>query len=218
MKDTTDIDKFWFEDPNIIFSQKEMYDFFPAKNMTFNQQLNSYTRLAFYLSIIMFTYSGNYHYLFIIITTLIFTYLIYKNSREKQQLKNNIERFGDEHYPVDYVYPSKDNPFMNPTLSDYSNNPNRKAVNQFLNKNIRNEIDNKFNINLYKDLDDIFDKKNSQRQYYTVPVTTIPNDQKKFANWLYNTPDTCKEGNGEQCVANNYNPTYQGSKGMIDLQ
>ena len=42
-------------------------------------------------------------------------------------------------------------------------------------------------------------------------VTTIPNEQTKFADWLYNTPDTCKEGNGAQCVANNYSPLYTSS-------
>jgi hypothetical protein len=37
-----------------------------------------------------------------------------------------------------------------------------------------------------------------------MPSTTIPNDQTAFAKWLYLSPPTCKEGNGAQCVANNY--------------
>ena len=35
------------------------------------------------------------------------------------------------------------------------------------------------------------------------PNTTIPNDQESFAKWCYEVPKTCKEGNGNQCVANN---------------
>ena len=34
-------------------------------------------------------------------------------------------------------------------------------------------------------------------------IKTIPNNQVDFANWLYMTPKTCKEGNGNQCVGNN---------------
>ena len=65
--------------------------------------------------------------------------------------------------------------------------------------------------NLYKDVSDIFSKNNSQRQFYTTPVTTIPNDQGSFADWLYKTPPTCKENNGNQCVANNFYNLKQSS-------
>ena len=32
------------------------------------------------------------------------------------------------------------------------------------------------------------------RQFYTMPNTTIPNDQEAFSNWLYGTENVCKEG------------------------
>ena len=38
----------------------------------------------------------------------------------------------------------------------------------------------------------LYEKKNSERQFYTVPNTTIPNDQKGFAEWLFKTENTCK--------------------------
>ena len=36
-----------------------------------------------------------------------------------------------------------------------------------------------------------------------MPNTEAANRQKEFGEWLYKTPPTCKEGNGNQCVANN---------------
>ena len=51
-------------------------------------------------------------------------------------------------------------------------------------------------------MNDIYNNRNSQRQYYTMPNTQIPNDQTSFARWLYATPPSCKEGNGLQCAAN----------------
>ena len=67
-------------------------------------------------------------------------------------------------------------------------------------------IKKKFNNNLFHDIEDVYDRKNSQRQFYTMPSTTIPNNRDTFQKWLYKTPKTCKEGNGNQCVANNHTP------------
>jgi len=41
--------------------------------------------------------------------------------------------------------------------------------------------------------------KNKQRQFCTIPSTTIPNDQESFAHWLYASPETCKE-NQKNCL------------------
>ena len=112
------------------------------------------------------------------------------------------------------LQPTPDNPFMNVQYDDYIKNPNREAIsklNNYKNPNLEKLIEEKFNYNLYKDVSDIFSKNNSQRQFYTTPVTTIQNDQKSFANWLYKTPPTCKENNGNQCVANNYYNLKQNS-------
>ena len=62
-------------------------------------------------------------------------------------------------------------------------------------KNIYIKIDD-------KDSEISFGKNNSQRQFYTVPGKTNPNDLESYKNWLYSTPPTCKEGNGLQCAAN----------------
>ena len=45
----------------------------------------------------------------------------------------------------------------------------------------------------------LFDKKNLERQFYTMPVTTIPNDTIEFGKWLYNTNGNCKY-DGTRCL------------------
>ena len=114
-----------------------------------------------------------------------------------------IEKYSD----VQYVKPSLNNPFMNILPDDYIKNPNRESfnkINQYKNPNLDLSIEKKCGYNLYSDADDIFNKNTTQRQFYTMPVTTIPNEQTKLANWLYSTPPTCKEGNGDQCVKYNW--------------
>lgn len=97
--------------------------------------------------------------------------------------------------------PTKDNPFMNPPITDFGNGDVPTACNDE-DDNIKEEVEKKFNIDLYRDVDDLFDIKNSQRQFYTVPNTSIPSDQPGFANWLYNSPTICKE-NQENCLRYN---------------
>ena len=57
---------------------------------------------------------------------------------------------------------------------------------------------------MYKNTNDLYDKEKFLRQYHTMPVTTIPNNQKKFAKWCYRTKRNCKE-NGH-CYKNIYSP------------
>ena len=117
--------------------------------------------------------------------------------------------------------PQDTNPFMNRLIYD-DKNPNMKncpyyakssefsnwdkeLINKNPNTTIKDIVEDKFNKNLYKNVEDIFNRNNSQRQYYTTPVTSLVNEQTNFAKWLYNTPVSCKDGNGNQCVANNPN-------------
>lgn len=88
--------------------------------------------------------------------------------------------------------PSADNPFMNPSTNDYGTENVPQACN-VEDEEIKDEAVNFFNEDLYRDLEDLWDKKNSQRQWYTLPNTKVPNDQIDFAKWCYATPATCKE-------------------------
>ncbi len=98
------------------------------------------------------------------------------------------------------VKPTKDNPFMNPNLLNKIN-PNNKACNIQI-KKIKDKINDYFKTPVFKDVIDIYDRKFSERQFYTIPATTIPNDQEGFSKWLYATGKTCKENNGEKCYYN----------------
>ena len=67
---------------------------------------------------------------------------------------------------------------------------------------VTEEINSFFNNNLYRDVSDLYQKNNSQRQFYTMPCTDIVNEQTKFAKWLYYTDETCKE-KGIKCTGYN---------------
>lgn len=98
--------------------------------------------------------------------------------------------------------PTKDNPFMNPPVTDLYDSsvplpcnmdPEYDDPDGEIEKKVNQNIESKFNADLYRNIDDLFDVKNSIRQFYTIPAPTIPNDQEGFANWLYKTEGTCKD-------------------------
>lgn len=96
--------------------------------------------------------------------------------------------------------PTADNPFMNFTMADRTNISsdgkiiNRAAACDTNDASIKSEIRTTFNEGLYLDVNDLFERHNSQREFYTMPSTTLYSDPEgKFKNWLYNSPSTCKE-------------------------
>ncbi len=97
--------------------------------------------------------------------------------------------------------PSPRNPFMNVLVDEIKYNPNRSEAASVDIPVVKATLDDFFRVNWFSDPTDIFGKKQGQRQFITMPSTTIPNDRKSFQEWLYKIPGkTCKEGGREACV------------------
>jgi len=202
-------DPFWFDDLQILFKKERLTEFFPTSDQSLQERLNSIVRFSLYISIILFFYHNDPRYLSIFVGAGLFTYYIYKN--------RIVEKF-DDLFDADAfketlkkkqdtcTTPTVDNPFMNVTMKDYLNvDPvTRRIVDRppacdTSDVNIKKRIDDNFNNNLFRDVSDVFGKMNSQRQFYTMPWTTIPNAQDDFAKWLYKSESTCKE-NQDYCL------------------
>jgi len=109
---------------------------------------------------------------------------------------------GVESKPVDDVtMPTAKNPFMNVLIDELKYNPKRPAAASVLDPQMRNTMDDFFRTEFYSDPTDVFGKNQGQRQFITMPSTSIPNDVDSFQNWLYRIPGkTCKEGGREACL------------------
>lgn len=93
--------------------------------------------------------------------------------------------------------PSKDNPFMNVLVTDYADNPNKlPACNPEI---VKNDINNMWSQNLFRNINDVWDKNNGQQRYNTQNWTTIPNDRESYQKWLYDIPYVCKDGDMAAC-------------------
>jgi len=181
---------FWFNNYKILFENLD--DFYPSDNKNLVEKLNSLMRLSIYLGVILSLFTMNYLYLYIPIFIGFITVLIYNT--KKDDIENFLSNCNDMKCDtsVKCVQPTTDNPFMNfNTITD--DRYRAPACKSFDNSTIKEKIEDKFNINLYRDVGDLYGKNNSQREFYTMPSTEVVSNQTSFAKWLYNTGPTCKE-------------------------
>jgi len=130
---------------------------------------------------------------------------------EKEQKKKSLDKISWEKNELyknsNSRKPTKENPFTNIVFSDYLDASNLAPACNIDNDQVLKEMENLYNSTIYRNLSDVWERENSQRIFYTVPIQTIPNDQTEFANWLYKTGPTCHE-NTENC-------TYFQSQNMV---
>lgn len=200
-------EKIWYDDIGGFLSSDKVFEVFPLQTMTLEQKINSMIRFLMYIGIILSLVRISTIYLLIPIIALAISYPIYEFERSQKYvaekfLKNNNIDIVDQKLCTSS---SVENPFMNPTIVDIQDSPNKlEACKSATNDKIKNVVEKNFSKRVMKDVTDIWGRNYSAREFYTVPSTTIPNKQDEYAEWLYGTGATCKEGNGDKCAANNY--------------
>lgn len=233
--------KYWFQDLQEILDVDKMNQFLPTNGMSYSEKVNSMVRLSWYIGILGCIVNANSLYLYIPVITMILTYILYLFRQEtlKKQIndkkirqsiinkKNGVVNAKDEFEELDdellekfedylekkqCTQPNIHNPFGNPMPFD--DRKRKPACNTLRNPLMKQVVEVAFDEGVLRDVNDIFDKNNAKRQFNTLPATSYPHDQTSFANWLYKRPPTCKEGNGAQCVANNFTPVNMRFRGV----
>ena len=220
---------FWGENPNILFDQKYIFEFFPIETMSYDQKLNSVTRTIIVLTVLGFMFSRNLRILLIGLITMGVIFLMhYYHTIEKSKVDSKKEGFVSEN-AVDFMTqnnipirddifqePDSSNPFSNILMTDYDYNPNKKPAPPSFNENVNAKIlkeAKQLVVDANPDQPDIADKlfkdlgenlvfEQSMRQFSSNPSTTIPNDQGAFAEFCYGSMISCKEGNNFACARN----------------
>ncbi len=226
--------KYWFEDLRLIYDLDLAAQVIPNSTMTYPQKVNAMVRLAWFIGLLGSVITLNYLYLYIPVCVMLLTYVLYLFRKQEYlaavkqshmaatasgigkpgaisaqapgildpKLAEKFANYLDNTY---YAKPTDDNPFMNPLPFDSRQRP--PASQSIANPVTKAEIELAYDMGTYRDSNDVWDKNNGKFRFNTVPATTYPNDQSGFANWLYKTPATCKEGNGAQCIANIHDRT-----------
>jgi hypothetical protein len=202
---------FWYKDPSVLYDRDYIFEIFPSKRFDITRKLNSLLRLSILYSLIVYLINKDNRYIVLPFVVAAVTWVIWSrqtDTRVDDVLEESMSNRLDDLVMINDLatecrVPTKDNPFMNPGLNEFSNDNVRmpKSCPSYNNVGVQNRMEQLFNDDLYRDVKDIFGKNNSQRQFYTVPGNQVPNDQGSFAQWCYGQPKTCKEGNKLACLS-----------------
>ena len=224
---------FWSNEPSILFNKDEIIKIYPTTNMSLDEQLNAISRMVILLCILGFLFTMNINYLLIGIITMAIIWLFYKVYKNKSMENFNINVTSDKYNnqnkyitnPVtletvlknNYYPTTKKNPMGNVLLTDIMDDPNKnpappsfnpdvyeditrasKNTVQYLNPGIKNT-----NKQLFGDLAQNYEFDFSMRNFYSMPNTRVTNDQGAYAEYLYGSMPSCKDGNAFACVQDN---------------
>ena len=215
---------FWFKDISILYNKNYLLEIIPKKEYDFNRKLNAVVRFTLYYAILLYIFRKDKNILCLPFITIVITVFLYKTNKSKGQDKtmNNLMNVTDQNNleEIDLMIeeintdifrePTIDNPMMNNNIFDLYDD--KKAIPTYNNAGVKRIVEETLDSQVFKDSNDLFNRRNSQRQWYTMPNTEAMNKQTEFAKWCYMTPPTCKEGNGLQC-ANNLHPRLNRNSG-----
>ena len=215
---------FWFKDISILYNKNYLLEIIPKKEYDFSRKLNAVVRFAVYYSILLYIFKRDSNILCFPFITIVITVFLHRTNRDETNddaMKGLMSSKGHTSMEdIDAMImdinkdvfrePDDDNPMMNQNTFDLYEN--KKAVPTYNNPGMKRKVEETLDDGIFKDSNDLFNRRNSQRQWYTMPNTEAMNKQTEFAKWCYMTPPTCKEGNGLQCANNLHNRLNRNSQ------
>lgn len=209
---------FWLKDPTILFKKNKILNVYPKKGMNKNEKLNALTRATILFTILAFLFTKKPTAVILGISCLVVIVFIYYNQPEiKEGLQINSNTVVPNENKM-YTEPSKKNPIMNVSQIDIKENPKRPRaapsfepqIEEKINKCTQDFILDSFSNNekekdsiqskLFKDLGDKFNFDQSMRSFYTTANSTVPDNQKSFAEFLYGDMISGKDGHETSCL------------------
>jgi len=188
---------FWIKNPSILFDSDHITELWPYSYMSRDEKLNAMTRFIIVISLIGYMFINRIAIVvFGLIMIGIIVFLYSAKSEGMMSYFNEKEQKGE-------IY--SNNPFNNVLISDYKFNREKEEFNEEytpelenrLNNSIKESIleqnkDNKDIGDLFKNDSDNFEFEQNARQFYTNPITTIPNKQDSFLEFCYGTLPSSK--------------------------
>lgn len=192
----------WFQDIGAL--AREPAVFFPARRHSPAQQLNALVRLVLYATAAMFLYNQSAKVVYLGLAIVAVLSLAYVGNGGSVQLTQLMMQ--DRNSPDVTKNPGKQicrkttpqNPFKNTLVGEYQT---PSALQPLCEDDDPRDVKKNFETGLFKNIEDIYDKENSQRQYFTMPDGGVP-DVKAFRDFVYGPlgrKESCKE-NTQVCT------------------
>lgn len=188
--------QFWYNDPYILY--REYYDVIPSTNDQLERKLNAISRLSLYIGIILSIVDIR----FLLIPIFVFPLTMAVHAHYTDTLT---EPLSSDKTPL---YQTTDNPYMNPMPYDdipVERVPKENETPDETADRAKSDLADERWENLYQSFDEIYNSNVAKRQFYSLPSPDPVESRNDFlkAAMANEFPETsCKEGDGEQCLAN----------------
>ena len=205
--------EFWLENPNILLNKNYITEIWPKDNFDLARKLNAITRIIVLMGILGYYLTKSPFIPVSAIVSLIVLVIIFKSKNKiinegfTHGMEDNNSPNLKEILKKEFTMPTQKNPVMNVLMNEYKDNPTRKPAAPVYNEDVHQEMNqkakSKTDKRLFKNLGDNISFENSMRNFYAMPNTEIPNNQKDFALFCYGNMPSCKDGDDLQCSKNN---------------
>jgi hypothetical protein len=211
----------WFRNPLHLFAKNKVLIFWPLARQSPVERLNAATRFILYTTAILYIINHDIRVLYLGLTVIMVMASMFLAGGVKEGMRP--ASFEDEgvHYNANTpgqkcTQPTKDNPMANVLLSDYVDNPKRPAACYY--PTVKDKVKEFLNDGTPTDQADVYSSRNQAfRAFYSMPSTTIPNDQSGFAKAAYGpvVDKVCRSDDGS-CYPND--GSMFGQSRMPELQ
>lgn len=222
---------FWLENPIVLFNDaSDFFPFSEKAKSCSSTALNSLTRFGIYIGLLLAVLGRSTLYLLVPVLAIILAISLFYGMKNQGTLRTGVfpntlldkptfqEGFTSRNTIIEgtdaadkvleniiglesRTDPNAPNPFMNVLINEIGDYPTKPPAKFNTSTPVKESLDDLFKTKVYGDPGDVWNRNQGQRQFYTMPSTSIPNDRDSFQNWLYRIPGkTCKEGNTSVCT------------------
>lgn len=207
------------KDPMVLLKSPSV---FPTENQTYEEKMNAVARCIILVTCLGCFLTNDMTFFIVGVVSIILLTVLYIGKKGKERfIGSNPHSFSSVQEPSSPLpanpVPNDKNPMNNVMVHELQTGTKQKpslplshaeittsakSLVQHLNPSIKDT-----DTQLYGGLFEKMQLDQSMQRYYTTPNTQIPNDQGAFADFLYGNMPSCKDGNGVQCMKDNYRYT-----------
>jgi len=187
-------------DLNQIFNSKEVLNFWPTSSQSAKQRTLATTRFIIYATCIIYLIQRDPRIFALGVLVLGVLYYLYANNMITD---GNVKVANGRQANIlnpEVVLPTRENPMGNVLMTDYVDDPDRPSAAWY--PSVRTEVQQEWSkIHPFEKIRD------AERNFYTMPVSTIPGDQTAFAEASFGKKfaPMCKDQGGNACDPDNFN-------------
>lgn len=187
-------DPIWFQNMRILLDHPS--EIIPSRDQSDAERVNALVRLVMYCSLSVALIRGNAMYVVLglaIVVIITLSYALGAKQTNKNEAYSNIRPKTLTREKKACYKSNPLNPFGNATVGALLNDEGKPPTCGYDEPGIATQMRKNFNKGLIRNLDDVYEVENSQRQFYTMPVTTSAPDTIAFGQFLFGNKKTCKE-------------------------